>query len=71
MQKILEKFEFFPIRCRVQRAADMFAKLFSISTHKSDDPEKIRNHDAGKIFKTKARVLAQVTVLSIAYFLQK
>jgi hypothetical protein len=29
MQKILEKFEFFPIKCRVQRATEMFARFFS------------------------------------------
>ncbi len=27
LQDVLEKFEFFPVKCRIQRAAEMFSKI--------------------------------------------
>ncbi len=27
LQDVLEKFEFFPVKCRIQRAAEMYAKV--------------------------------------------
>ena len=45
-QDVLEKFEFFPVKCRIQRAAEEFAKV----QKRQDEDAKIRFH---RKFKTK------------------
>ncbi len=70
-QKILEKFEFFPIRCRVQRAAEMFAKCMKEAYGNNCDSSveellqkrvlslnrKIKNQDTNQKLKTKASII--------------
>jgi uncharacterized Fe-S radical SAM superfamily protein PflX len=70
-QKILEKFEFFPIRCRVQRAKEIFAQCMheaygssNVSGRNEEEllvhrvlslNRKIKNQDTGQKLKTKAQ----------------
>jgi hypothetical protein len=66
-QKILEKFEFFPIRCRVQLATEMFQKTMQDACKDAEENterlhqrvlslnRQIKNKDSGQKLKTKVR----------------
>ena len=51
-QEILEKFEFFPIKCRIQRAAEAFVrakKRVEVDADASSIRSKVRHYDGDDI----------------------